>query len=110
MKTLDDPEKNVTTIALDQSGNRIATIGWKKGIRILKADTGEVVKSIPDAVTDALIFTSGWKNIVTGRGTLGLSAAHTFQTEFVGNGLRGDRPPAGWVKAADHPISASAWT
>ena len=77
VKTLDDPEKNVTKIALDQSGNRIAITGWKKGIRILKADTGEVVKSIPDAVTDALIFTSGWKNIVTGRGTLGL---WSFQT------------------------------
>jgi TonB family protein len=77
VKTLDDPEKNVTKIALDQSGNRIAITGWKKGIRILKADTGEVVKSIPDAVTDALIFTSGWKNIVTGRGILGL---WSFQT------------------------------
>jgi TonB family protein len=72
VKTIDDPEKNVTKIALDQPGNRIAITGWEKGIRILKADTGELVKSIPDAVTDALIFTSGWKNIVTGRGTLGL--------------------------------------
>jgi TonB family protein len=72
VKTIDDPEKNVTKIALDQPGDRIAITGWKKGIRILKADSGELVKSIPDAVTDALIFTSGWKNIVTGRGTLGL--------------------------------------
>jgi WD40 repeat protein len=72
VKTIDDPEKNVTKIALDQPGNRIAITGWKKGIRILNLDTGELVKSIPDAVTDALIFTSGWKNIVTGRGTLGL--------------------------------------
>ncbi len=72
VKTIDDPEKNVTKIALDQPGNRIAITGWKKGIRILNLDTGELVKSIPDAVTEALIFTSGWKNIVTGRGTLGL--------------------------------------
>jgi TonB family protein len=72
VKTIDDPEKNVTKIALDQPGNRIAITGWKKGIRILNLDTGELVKSILDAVTDALIFTSGWKNIVTGRGTLGL--------------------------------------
>ena len=68
VKTIDDPDKNVTKIALDQSGNRIAITGWKKGIRILKADTGEVVKSIPDAVSDTLTFTSGWENILTGRG------------------------------------------
>jgi len=72
VKTIDDPEKNVTKIALDQPSNRIAITGWKKGIRILKTDTGELVKSFPDAVTDVLTFTSGWENIVTGRGTLGL--------------------------------------
>jgi WD40 repeat protein len=72
VKTIDDPDKNVTKIALDQPSNRIAITGWKKGIRILRADTGEMVKSLPDAVSDTLTFTSGWENILTGRGTLGV--------------------------------------
>lgn len=69
-KTLDDPEKNVTMLAADQANNRIAITGWKKGVRILSFDTGELIKSVPDAVTDALVFTSGWQNMVTGRGTI----------------------------------------
>ncbi len=71
-KTLDDPEKNVTMIAVDEPNNRIAITGWKKGVRILNLDTGELVKSVPDAVTDALTFTSGWQHVVTGRGTIGI--------------------------------------
>jgi TonB family protein len=70
-KTLDDPEKNVTMIVEDQPNNRIAIAGWKKGVRILNLSTGELVKSIPDAVTDALVFTAGWQYMVTGRGTIG---------------------------------------
>lgn len=72
VKTIEDPEKNVTKIALDEQNNRIAITGWKKGIRILKADTGEMVKSFPDAVSDTLTFASGWNNIITGRGNLGV--------------------------------------
>jgi WD40 repeat protein len=71
-KTLDDPEKNVTMIAADELNKRLAITGWKKGVRILNFDTGELVKSVPDAVTDALTFTSGWQNMVTGRGTVGI--------------------------------------
>lgn len=71
-KTLDDPEKNVTMIAADELNKRLAITGWKKGVRILNLDTGELVKSVPDAVTDALTFTSGWQNMVTGRGTVGI--------------------------------------
>jgi tetratricopeptide (TPR) repeat protein len=72
VKTIEDPDKNVTKIALDEQNNRIAITGWKKGIRVLKADTGEMVKSIPDAVSDTLTFTSSWNNMITGRGTLGV--------------------------------------
>jgi TonB family protein len=71
-KTLDDPEKNVSMIAVDETNNRIAITGWKKGVRILNFDTGQLVKSVPDAVTDALTFTSGWQNMVTGRGAVGI--------------------------------------
>jgi WD40 repeat protein len=72
VKAIEDPEKNVTKLVMDEPNNRIAITGWKKGIRILRADTGEVVKSIPDAVSDTLTFTPGWDNVITGRGTLGV--------------------------------------
>jgi TonB family protein len=71
-RTLDDPEQNVTMIAANESDDRLAITGWKKGIRFLRFDTGELLKSVPEAVTDALTFSSDWRYMVTGRGTIGV--------------------------------------
>jgi TonB family protein len=71
-KTLDDPEKNVTMISIDEANQRIAIAGWQKGVRILDLGTGQLVDAVPNVSTDALRFNYGWRNLVTGRGTLGI--------------------------------------